>query len=337
MNRLNFKLLLAFIVMSFSWSGAASADPGFEKWIASFKPVAAKAGVSSATFNAAFAGITGPDVETVEKMGRQAEFTKKVWEYLDSAVSETQVKNGRDFQKKLAGKLANIEKRYGVDQQVVLAVWGIETRYGAKMGDHNVIHALATLAYAAPRRNDFWRSELINALKIVQAGHIAPQSMIGSWAGAMGHTQFMPSSWKTYAADYDSDGKRDIWTNIGDALASTANYLAEHGWRKGETWGYEVSLPKGFNSKLVGKDGVSLGEWQKMGVKRVSGGAFPRQGDKAVLKQPAGAGGPSFLVTKNFYVIKRYNNSDFYALAVGHLADRIAGGGRVRGQVAARL
>ena len=147
------------------------------------------------------------------------------------------MKNGRDFQKKLAGKLANIEKRYGVDQQVVLAVWGIQTRYGAKMGDHNVIHALATLAYAAPRRNDFWRSELINALKIVQAGHIAPQSMIGSWAGAMGHTQFMPSSWKTYAADYDSDGKRDIWTNIGDALASTANYLAEHGWRKGETWG----------------------------------------------------------------------------------------------------
>jgi membrane-bound lytic murein transglycosylase B len=332
MTRLTLRLLTLFLLMILAGAGTASADPGFEKWLGSFRPVAAKAGVSRATFNAAFAGISSPDAETVEKMGRQAEFTKKVWEYLDSAVSETQVKNGNAMQKKFAVQLANIEKRYGVDSQVVLAVWGIETRYGAKMGDHNVIHALATLAYAAPRRNDFWTSELINALKIVQAGHVAPREMIGSWAGAMGHTQFMPSSWKTYAADYDNDGKRDIWTNVADALASTANYLSEHGWRKGETWGYEVALPKGFNAKLVGKDGISLGEWQKMGVRKISGGAFPRPGDKAVLKQPAGAQGASFLVLKNFYVIKRYNNSDFYALAVGHLADRIAGGGEFTGK-----
>ncbi|MCU0789943.1 MAG: lytic murein transglycosylase, partial [Nitratireductor sp.] len=298
-----------------AFPGAASADAGFQKWIAGFRPVAAKAGVTKATFNAAFAGMNATDAETVEKMGRQAEFTKKVWEYLDAAVSEAQVRNGRDMRKKYAAQLANIEKRFGVDADVVLAVWGIETRYGARMGDHNVIHALATLAYAAPRRNDFWTSELINALKIVQAGHIAPSKMIGSWAGAMGHTQFMPSSWKGYAADYDGDGKRDIWTSVPDALASTANYLARHGWRSGEAWGYEVTLPRGFNRKLIGKDGVTIGEWQKMGVKRASGTAFPRAGDRAVLKQPGGASGPAFLVLKNFYVIKRYNNSDFYALA----------------------
>lgn len=329
---LRLAMLSLLVAMFAALSGEASADAGFQKWIANFRPVAAKAGVSKATFNAAFAGMTELDAETVEKMGRQAEFTKKVWEYLDAAVSEAQVRNGREMRKKYAGQLANIEKRYGVDADVVLAVWGIETRYGAKMGDHNVIHALATLAYAAPRRNEFWTSELVNALKIVQAGHIAPKKMIGSWAGAMGHTQFMPSSWKGYAADYEGDGKRDIWTNIPDALASTANYLADHGWRGGEAWGYEVTLPKGFNRKLVGKDGVTVGEWQKMGVKRASGAAFPRAGDKAVLKQPGGAGGPAFLVLKNFYVIKRYNNSDFYALAVGHLADRIAGGGEFIGK-----
>ena len=156
MNCLPLRLLTAALLMIFACAGTAAAEPGFEKWLGNFRPVAEKAGVSRATFKAAFAGITAPDVETVEKMGRQAEFTKKVWEYLDSAVSETQVKNGTAMQKKFAAQLANIEKRYGVDKQVVLAVWGIETRYGAKMGDHNVIHALATLAYAAPRRNDFW-------------------------------------------------------------------------------------------------------------------------------------------------------------------------------------
>ncbi|HSO47377.1 MAG TPA: lytic murein transglycosylase [Rhizobiaceae bacterium] len=318
--------LLFLLALATAGPGTAMADAGFTKWLNSFRPVAAKAGVTKATFNAAFAGVTAPDAETIEKMGRQAEFTKKVWEYLDAAVSEAQVRNGQEMRRKYAAQLANIEKRYGVDADVVLAVWGIETRYGAKMGDHNVIHALATLAYAAPRRKEFWTRELINALKIVQAGHIAPKKMIGSWAGAMGHTQFMPSSWKGYAADYEGDGKRDIWTNIPDALASTANYLADHGWRTGEAWGYEVVLPKGFNRKLVDKDGVTIGEWQKMGVKRASGAAFPRAGDKAVLKQPGGANGAAFLVLKNFYVIKRYNNSDFYALAVGHLADRIAGG-----------
>lgn len=320
-------LVLALQGVALAVASPAFADPGFGKWVSAFRPVALKSGVSGAAFDRSFAGISEPDLVTIEKMGKQAEFTKKIWEYLDSAVSETQIRNGADKANLLAGQLARVESRFGVDVQVVLAVWGIETRYGARMGDHNVIHALATLAYAAPRRQDFWTSELINALKIVQAGHVAPQSMIGSWAGAMGHTQFMPSSWKQYAADYNGDGKRDIWTSVEDALASTANYLAEHGWRKGEAWGYEVVLPKAIGAKMANKDGIAIAQWQEMGVVRANGAKFPRQADKAVLKLPAGAGGPAFLVLKNFYVIKRYNNSDFYAFAVGHLADRINGGG----------
>jgi len=318
-------LFLAAVMAIFTFD-TASADAAFQKWLAGFRPVAMKSGVSKATFDGAFSGMTAPDFETIEKMGRQAEFTKKVWEYLDAAVSEQQIRVGREMRRKYGAKLASIEERYGVDADIVLAVWGIETRYGARMGDHNVIHALATLAYAAPRRQEFWTRELINALKIVQGGHVVPAKMIGSWAGAMGHTQFMPSSWKKYAADYEGDGKRDIWTNIGDALSSTANYLAEHGWQKGRTWGYEVMLPKGFNMKLEGKDGITLNEWQAMGLRRANGATFPRGTEEAVLKMPAGRGAPAFLVLKNFYVIKRYNNSDFYALAVGHLADRIAGG-----------
>lgn len=305
----------------------ARADPAFRKWIGQFRSVALKAGVSSAVYAETLGSVRDPDLETLEKMNRQAEFNTKIWDYLDSAVSETQVRNGQAMRQQYAGVLANIESRFGVDRDIVLAVWGIETRYGARMGDHNVITALATLAYAAPRRQSFWQSELINALKIVQGGHIRPAQMVGSWAGAMGHTQFMPSSWKQYSADYDSDGKRDIWTSVPDALASTARYLSDHGWRKGETWGYEVKLPKGFDTSLAGRDGISLERWTALGVRRVNDAKFPRPSDRAVLKFPGGKAGPAFLVLKNFYVIKRYNNSDFYALAVGHLGDRIAGYG----------
>lgn len=311
-------------------SGTASADAAFKRWVKEFRPVATKAGVSSRTYDAVFAGFSGPDLATVEKMGRQAEFKRKIWDYLDSAASETQIRNGQAMRKQWASELDVIERRFGVDRDVVLAVWGIETRYGARMGDHNVIQALATLAYAAPRRREFWRRELINALKIVQGGHIAAANMMGSWAGAMGHTQFMPSSWNGYAADYNGDGRKDIWTSVPDALASTASYLRRHGWQNGKTWGYEVTLPAGFDRSLANKDGIRLSRWARLGVKRVSGGSFPRPGDEAVLKLFAGKDGPAFLMLRNFYVIKRYNNADAYALAVGHLADRIAGFGPIR-------
>lgn len=305
-------------------TGAAMADAGFTRWVDGFWSTARAAGVSQATYRRAFQGMT-PDEDTIRLMNRQSEFVKPIWEYLDSAVSDTRVENGRQMLQTYARELAVIESRYGVERHAVVAIWGMETNYGNFMGKHYVVRALATLAYAAPRRREFWQRELVTALQILDAGHVSPDRMEGSWAGAMGHTQFMPSSWKQYAADYDGDGRRDIWTNIPDALASTANYLKKHGWQGGKTWGYEVELPRGFDYTLADTD-RSLGEWSRIGVRRPGGRDFPRPSDNAELVLPAGASGPAFLMLKNFFVIKRYNNATAYALAVGHLADRIRGG-----------
>ncbi|MCV0429677.1 MAG: lytic murein transglycosylase [Roseibium sp.] len=321
-------LLFAGVALA---SQTAYADPGFDKFVRNFWPKAKAAGVSSQTYNAVFTGMQ-PDDDTLRLMNKQSEFVKPIWDYLDSAVSEDRVEKGRRFLKEYGVVLQNIEARYGVDREAVLAIWGMETNYGGYMGRHNVIQALATLAYAAPRRKSFWQKELVTALGIVQAGHVRFQDMEGSWAGAMGHTQFMPSSWKAYAADYNGDGRRDIWTSIPDALASTANYLKRHGWQTGKTWGYEVKLPAGFNYQLAdGDTTLKLGQWAKHGVRRSNSKGFPRPSDNAVLVLPAGASGPAFLMLRNFYVIKRYNNATAYALAVGHLADRLIGGGPLQG------
>ncbi|MHA7776384.1 lytic murein transglycosylase [Roseibium sp. M-1] len=309
----------------------AAADNGFNRFVSGFWPKAQAAGISAQTYNSVFTGMQ-PDDDTLRLMSKQSEFVKPIWDYLDSAVSNDRVEKGRKFLTEYATVLANIEARYGVDREAVLAIWGMETNYGGFMGRHNVIQALATLAYAAPRRTEFWEKELITALGIVQAGHVRFQDMEGSWAGAMGHTQFMPTSWKAYAADYDGDGRRDIWTSIPDALASTAAYLQKHGWQTGKTWGYEVTLPRGFDFHMAdGDKTLTLGEWSRQGLKRTNGRDFPRASDNAILVLPAGASGPAFLMLKNFYVIKRYNNATAYALAVGHLADRIIGGGPLDG------
>jgi len=309
----------------------AQADQGFSQFVSGFWPTARAAGISSQTYNAVFTGMQ-PDDDTLRLMSKQSEFVKPIWDYLDSAVSDTRVEKGREMLKEYSQVLAVIENRYGVDREAVLAIWGMETNYGGFMGRHNVIQALATLAYAAPRRKSFWEKELVTALAIVQAGHVRFQDMEGSWAGAMGHTQFMPSSWKAYAADYDGDGRRDIWTSIPDALASTAAYLQKHGWQTGKTWGYEVALPSGFDYHMAdGEKTLTLGEWGRYGIRRSNGKDFPRPSDNAILVLPAGASGPAFLMLKNFYVIKRYNNATAYALAVGHLADRIIGGGPIEG------
>ncbi len=312
----------------FLFSGAtAFADPGFDRFVRDFWPQAKAAGISSQTYNHVFTGMK-PDDDTLRLMNKQSEFVKPIWEYLESAVSDDRVERGRALLTEYDTVLRNIEARYGVDREAVLAIWGMETNYGSFMGRHNVINALATLAYAAPRRKKFWRKELITALGVVQAGHVRFEDMEGSWAGAMGHTQFMPSSWKAYAADYNGDGRRDIWTSIPDALASTAYYLKKHGWQTGKTWGYEVKLPAGFDFRLADdKTTLTVGEWSKRGVGRVNGRNFPRPSDRAILVMPAGASGPAFLMLRNFYVIKRYNHSTAYALGVGHLADRIIGGG----------
>ncbi len=306
---------------------AARADAAYTSCVQSMWPEARRAGVSRATFDAAFDGMT-PDPKTLRLMNRQSEFVKPIWEYLETAVSDARIENGRKMLARHGDTLRRIEERFGVDAEVVVAVWGMETNYGGFMGQHNAIRALSTLACKASRRRPFWRNELVTALEILQEGHVSLNDMESSWAGAMGHTQFMPSSWEAYAADYDGDGKRNVWRDVPDALASTANYLRAFGWRYGETWGYEVALPEGFDYRLAGGSAKrTLAQWRRLGVRRVGGLAFPRPGDEAYLLLPAGARGPAFLMLPNFDVIKRYNNATSYALGVGHLTDRIIGRG----------
>ncbi len=306
---------------------AEAADPQFQQWVRGFWPQARAAGISASVYNHAFRGME-PDPDTIRLMSKQSEFVKPIWSYLDGAVSDDRIEKGRKYLHEYSHVLDRIEQQYGVSREVVLAVWGMETNYGSFMGKHNVIRVLATLAYDAPRRRDYWGRELVIALGIIQGGDISFKDMEGSWAGAMGQTQFMPSAWKRYAADFDGDGHRDIWDDVPDALASTANFLKSHGWQTGKTWGYEVQLPRDFNFAYADDSTTkSLAEWARLGVRRANGSSFPRPDDDAILVLPAGVEGPAFLMLRNFYVIKRYNNATSYALAVGHLADRIMGGG----------
>jgi membrane-bound lytic murein transglycosylase B len=283
-------------------------------------------GVPRSVFDSAFRGVT-PDPSVMALTRKQAEFSETTAGYLAKRVSEARISNGREKARQWTQTLQVLEKTYGVDPYVVLSIWGNETNYGGFMGGHSVIRALSTLAYEG-YRTPYFRNELLIALDILAGGHTDPKHMIGSWAGAMGHTQFMPTSFKNFAVDFNGDGRRDIWTTVPDALASTANYLRRMGWRPNETWGYEIILPPNFDFTRAARMGTtSLGEWQKLGVSRPDRSAFPRPDDQAWLHLPGGAQGPAFLMLPNFNVIKRYNNSNNYALAVGYLADRVRGSG----------
>ncbi len=308
----------------------ARADAAFQQFVTGFWPQAKKAGISRATFDRAFAGITERDPEVLEKANYQPEFVKTIGEYLATAVSDARVETGKEMLVAWKPWLDKIEARSGVPRQILVAIWGMESNYGKVLDNpavvKSVIRSLATLACCDPKRGKFGRSQLIAAMKILQRGDVPSARFTGSWAGAMGHTQFIPTSYLAFSADADGDGKVDIWTNIPDALATAANLLAKNKWRTGETWGYEVVLPQGFNyARVDEKAGRSLADWQKMGVKRATGAGFPRPDDKAKLILPAGARGPAFLVLPNFNVIKRYNNATSYALGVGLLSDRIMG------------
>ncbi len=303
---------------------AARTYASFADWRADFRGRAAAAGISAATFDRAFTGV-GVNDRVLELDQRQPEFTRPLWEYLDSAVSDSRVANGREKAAAEAATLAGIEQRYGVEKEVALAIWGLESAYGFNMGSIPVIESLATLAYEG-RRRDFAEEQLIEALKIIQSGDVAPGAMVGSWAGAMGHTQFIPTSFQAYAVDFTGDGRRDVWAaDPADALASTANYLARFGWTYGQPWGVEARLPQGFDYAIADQSiRRPVAEWRAMGVTRADGGPLPEHGDASVIV-PAGAQGPAFVVFDNFRVIKRYNNATSYALAVGHLSDRIRG------------
>ncbi|MFK7903285.1 MAG: lytic murein transglycosylase, partial [Nitratireductor sp.] len=298
-----------------------------------FSHVAAKSGIRASTYNAVFKNIKTTDEEVLTKARYQPEFVAKTWDYLDSRVTSWTVSTGQQKRVELKPWLDKIEAKYGVDRDIVLAIWSMESTYGEYLKRPGAVHhigqALATLAYKDKRRKKFARQQLIAALKIVQNGDINASGMVGSWAGAMGHTQFIPTSYQAWAVDINNDGKRDVWNFAPDALASTANLLKKNGWIKGRTWGYEVVLPKGFNFKLANKDNYKIADFRKMGVVRANGKPFPRGSDKAVLKLMGGKTGPAFLMLRNFFVLKRYNNADKYALGVGHLADRIQGGGPI--------
>jgi membrane-bound lytic murein transglycosylase B len=311
-----------------SRTSASSQPASFVAWRTGFRQRALAQGIRQDVFDTAFQGV-GVNDEVIRLDSRQAEFTKPIWEYLDSAASSERVVNGRAKRASLANTMAAIEGTYGVDGDTVLAIWGMESNYGMHRGDIPVIESLATLAYEG-RRQAFAEEQLVAALRILQAGDTTPGSLVGSWAGAMGHTQFIPTSYLSYAVDFTGDGRRDVWSDAPtDSLASAANYLARAGWQRGAPWGMEVRLPSGFSySAADDSRRRPVSYWREMGVTTVAGGPLPDYGSAAIIA-PAGARGPAFAVYHNFYVIKRYNNATSYAIGIGHLGDRIAGGGPI--------
>ena len=299
----------------------------FEQWLDSFRVQALNAGISPTIFDNAFNGVT-PDMSVIKADRSQPEFSRPVWEYLDGALSPLRVRNGQRLLEQNAELLSRIEQRYGVDRQALVSVWGMESNFGTFQGNKSVIRSLATLAYEG-RRPEFAQSQLIAALKIIQEGDVTPDKMLGSWAGAMGQTQFIPTTYETHAVDFDGDGRRDIWNSSADALASTAHYLQSSGWKQGQPWGFEVTLPAGFDYALA--DGAikkSVAQWRQLGVTVPASAAGSDQAS-ATLLLPAGYRGPAFLVLDNFRAILRYNNSSSYALAVGLLSQRFGGGGTI--------
>lgn len=305
-------------------SDLAGTVTGFHAWLQAFSREAVAAGISQRTVDTALAQAQWQP-RVVELDRAQPEFTRTPWAYLDNAVSPQRVAQGRVQLRLHAAALEATEQRYGVPAPIVTAIWGMESNYGQNFGSFSAIDALATLAYDG-RRREWARGELLAALRIVDRGEIAADALVGSWAGAMGHTQFLPSVYLAYAVDADGDGRRDIWGSVADVTASTANFLAHSGWQRGQTWGVEVQLPANFDYARA-ELGVreSSDEWAREGVRGIDGANLPELPDASVLT-PAGARGPAILVGPNFRALLRYNNSVNYALAVGLLARQIDGG-----------
>ncbi len=301
---------------------------GFDAWVAGFRVEARAAGISAATLASAFDGVEfNPRI--LELDAYQPEFTRPVWEYLATAVSPSRIARGREMMARHGELLAQVSRHHGVDAAYIVAIWGMETDYGRRFGEFDVIEALATLAYQG-RRQRFGQEQLMAALRILERGDIEPRAMVGSWAGAMGHTQFIPTTYLDYAVDWDADGARDLWGSLGDAFASTAHYLRRAGWRTGASWGMEVRLPADFDWSLSGPETqLDVARWSALGVTRTDGAPLPPLDGAGAIVAPSGHQGPRFLILDNFRAILRYNNSTSYALAVGHLADRLRGGGPI--------
>lgn len=305
---------------------ADAQDPSFAAWLASFRQEALQAGISATTFDQAFAGVT-LDPSIIQADQGQPEFTRPVWEYLDNALASQRVIRGRILLRRHLSTLGRIEHRYGVPPEILVAIWGLESNFGQTQGNKSVIRSLATLAHQG-RRPGFAHDQLLAALKILQNGDVRPERMIGSWAGAMGQTQFIPTTYQVHAVDFDGDGRRDIWDSSADALASSAHYLGRSGWRAGVPWGFEVELPEQFDYAQADLQiQKPLSEWRHLGV-RIRTTSAPSEEPTSLLL-PAGHRGPAFLVFTNFRAVLKYNNSTSYALAIGLLSERLQGRGLI--------
>ncbi len=305
---------------------AQASDDEFQQCIATLGDQAREAGLSESAIEKALSDVTR--LERVISSDRsQPEFVQTFWQYLDQRVTDRRVERGRELLEEHEDLLWRIHADYGVRPQYLVALWGMETNFGGYFGDVPVIDALATLA-CDTRRSDFFRTQVVEAVRILDEGHMDREGMVGSWAGAMGHTQFMPSTFTAYAVDYDGSGRIDLWNSLPDAFASSANYLQSLGWVDGQRWGREVILPEGFDYALAAPDERrAVSEWRALGVLQTDGQRVPDSGIEAELMLPSGYQGPAFLVYENFRKIMRWNASTSYALAVGVLADRIAGAG----------
>ena len=315
--------LLAATVFLVAPPVRAETTAPFQDWLKGFRSEAAKAGIADSVLDQALGSVT-PIPRVLELDRRQPEFMLTLWRYMEIYVPDKRIETGKALLKKHAKLLAEVEKKYGVPARFLVAFWGVETDFGRNFGAFHMLSAVATLAHDA-RRADFFKTQLMSAVRLVGLGDV-PVDVKSSWAGAMGNMQFIPTTFEAYAVDHDADGRRDLWNSLPDAFASAANYLKSVGWNPDYTWGREVRLPKDFDLSLAGlQEKKKLAEWQKLGVRRVGGGNLPAADIEASLLLPAGAGGPVFLVYSNFRTIMRWNSSQLYAVAVGHLADRFIG------------
>jgi lytic murein transglycosylase len=301
------------------------AAANFSNCVAGMWPDAARRNITRENFDRFTSGLT-PDLRIMDLMDAQPEFTKSVWDYLDILVSDARLAKGKEVLAKYKPQFDAMEKAYGVDRNIIAAFWGIESNYSTQIGDRSVLQSTATLSCIG-RRQAYFKDEFLAALEILNHGDLTPEQMHGSWAGAFGATQFMPTVYKRYAVDADGDGRRDVVDDPADVIASTANNLKKDGWQTGQPWGYEVSVPKDFNYMLADRSKpMTMAQWDHLGVKRANNQPYPHPADKAYLLAPAGSEGPSFLMLQNFRVILKYNPAEAYALAVGHFADRLRGG-----------
>ena len=314
--------LVAAAALWLAASGAAAQAVEFGDWLADFRVEAAQAGISPAVLDAALGNVK-PIPRVIELDRKQPESTQTFEEYLARRVTADLAREGRRLLDKHRALLEAIGEEYGVQPRFIVALWGAETRYGKYTGGFSVIASLATLAHDG-RRSKYFRGELLNALRIIDAGHITADQMTGSWAGAMGQSQFMPSSFLHYAVDYDGDQRRDIWGTHADIFASAANYLAHAGWRDDQTWGRKAWLPDGFDPTLADLGVVKrLGEWQALGVRRADGSDLPARDLRASIIMPGGEDGPAYVIYDNYRAILKWNRSNYFGVSIGTLADLI--------------